>query len=118
MLTAALFFWRKCGTWINEERALYLLALVYNRVGKHEKALKHANHALRVIYANGKEVVDEAFIQLAVAAASCGHIEDAIEPAKMLVKADALASKWDDNSLIREYQTERAEVLRKLSRLQ
>ena len=50
---AALRFWRICGTWMNEQRALYLVALVSNRLADFHQGLEHALAALGVIEANG-----------------------------------------------------------------
>ena len=50
-----LVFWKRCGTWINEERALYLLASVHNTAKQHQTALDYALKALEVIHANGVE---------------------------------------------------------------
>ena len=106
---AALRFWRICGTWMNEQRALYLLALVSNRGGDFRQGLEHALAALDVIEANGGENVDEAFIRLAAAVAYAGfgyergHHEE-------LISADALAAKWSDDTLTAAYHGERAKA--------
>ena len=115
---AALALWRKCGTWVNEERARYLLALVYNHLGEYKQALKQANHALRVIFANGNEDVDEAFIHLAAANATCGHSQDADEAAQILSKADSLVAKWTDKTPTSEYEVQREIVVAKISQIQ
>ena len=107
--TAAHTFWKRCGTWVNEERALYLLALVHNRAGDHRAGLRHAQTALDVIAANGEEPVDEAFIRLAVANAHIG-LSDAESAAEHLARADELVSAWSDESLVAWYQRDRAQV--------
>ena len=106
---AAHTFWKRCGTWVNEERALYLLALVNNRVGDHLTGLEHAREALSVIAENGEEPVDEAFVRLAACAAysGLGNVDSATE---QLAQADALAASWSDESLVSWYQDERTKV--------
>ncbi len=106
---AAHTFWLRCGTWKNEERALYLLALVNNRVGEHPSALDCATAALRTIAANGEEPVDEAFIRLAAAKAHIGLAETK-SAAEHLAKADALAASWTEDSLRDWYRGERDKV--------
>ena len=106
---AALMFWKRCGTWVNEERALYLLALVQNRQGSHQAGLQAAQSALRVIKKNGEEPVDEAFIRLAASVAFIG-VSDIESAREQLAHADALVESWSDESLVSWYQNERAKV--------
>ncbi len=87
---AAREFWKKCGTWENEERAEYLLALVHNKLGQPDKALEHAGRAIEVIRGNGKEDVDEAFLNLAMAG-SWNLKEDRKRHEEALARADTLA---------------------------
>jgi hypothetical protein len=104
---AAHAFWLKCGTWVNEERALYLRALVANALDKPAKALVHADAALVLIAANGGEAVDAAFLNLARAHA----LQLAGKPgagAEALEVADAAAAGWDDADLKDWYAAERA----------
>lgn len=62
--------WQAAGSWVNWERADYLLAFVHNATGSHDKALLVADHGLDLIRANnGEEKVDEAFLRLQKAAA-------------------------------------------------
>ena len=42
-------YWTKCGTWVNVERAYYLLALVANARTDYKKGVVHATAALKVI---------------------------------------------------------------------
>jgi tetratricopeptide (TPR) repeat protein len=107
---AAREFWLKCGTWENEERAEYLLALVQNAVGEPETALEHAARGLEVIRRNGEEVVDEAFLNLAVADA-WRRLENREKHEKALSQADELAEEWQDASLKEWYIGERTKVL-------
>lgn len=106
---AAHTFWKRCGTWVNEERALYLLALANNRVGNHARAIGFVNAALDVIAGNGEEPVDEAFIRLAAATAHVGLSETA-SAAECLAKADQLSATWTDQSLVDWFRSERGKV--------
>lgn len=106
---AAHTFWSRCGTWVNEERALYLLALVNNRAGDHRAGLEHAQAALEVIAANGEEPVDQAFIGLAAAAAHIG-LSDAESAVEHLARSDELVEAWTDGSLVAWYKRDRERV--------
>ncbi len=106
---AAHTFWKRCGTWVNEERALCLLALVNNRTGKFDLGLEYAGAALDVISGNGEEPVDEAFIRLAAAKAHVG-LSDPARRDEEVARADALAATWSDESLVNEYSRDRARV--------
>lgn len=106
---AAHTFWKRCGTWVNEERALYLLALVNNRVGDHARAIGFATAALDIIGANGDEPVDEAFIRLAAATAHAG-LSDKESAAACLAQADEMSAIWTDPSLRDWYRSERNKV--------
>lgn len=113
MLTAAHAsreFWMKSGgTWVNEERAEYLLALIHNDLKQPDKALQHARHGLEVIAAGGDEKVDEAFLNLAAAHAhKLGRDETGY--AKSLARADELAAAFDDAGLKEWYAGERTKV--------
>ena len=106
---AAHTFWLRCGTWVNEERALYLLALVNNRVEGYRAGLEHAQAALDVIAANGEDPVDEAFIQLAAARSHIG-LSDTASAKEHLATADELAEAWTEPSLTTWYEGERRKV--------
>ena len=107
--TTALVFWKSCGTWTNEERALYLLALVYVRIENFEEAKNHAQAALRVIHSNGEELIDEAFIRLTAAQAHCGLGE--LESARSHIeKADLIAEQWSDDALRAEFEDARSNI--------
>lgn len=95
---AALRFWTAAGNWVNLERALYLRALVANRIGDHAAARDDCRQALRVIAANGDEAVDRAFLQLQLAAAllRLGETEGGQQA---LAEAKASAAAWDDAGL-------------------
>ncbi|MBE7490205.1 MAG: hypothetical protein HS108_00365 [Planctomycetes bacterium] len=106
---AALEFWLKAGTWENEERAEYLLALVHNKLGRPDDALAHAGRGLEVIAANGEEVVDEAFLNLA-AAAAYRLKGDQNSHNRALARADELAQGFADQGLKDWFMAERARV--------
>jgi hypothetical protein len=107
---AAHAFWLKCGTWVNEERALYLRTLVANALERPAEALVHADAALALIAAIGGEPVDAAFLNLARAHA----LQLAAKPgagAEALELADAAAAGWDDAGLKDWYAAERARTI-------
>jgi hypothetical protein len=106
---AAHAFWVRCGTWVNEERALYLRALVANALGDGAEALAHADAALGIIDANGDQPVDDAFLRLDRARA-LGLEGDAAGQARELAAADAAAANWDDAGLNEWFAAERAKA--------
>lgn len=114
---AAHTFWKRCGTWVNEERALYLLALVNNRVANHASGLELAQKALGVIVANGEEPVDEAFIRLAAATSQIG-LADVASAREQLATADQLAKEWSNESLVTWFKGERRKVATALANTQ
>jgi len=69
--------WGLAGTWVNHERADYLVALVANQVGDFRAARDAANAALQLIDAHGTEDIDRAFILLELARAERGLGSDA-----------------------------------------
>lgn len=91
---AANHLWLKAGNWVNHERAAYLLALVYNRLGRAHEARAAAIRGLDLIAANGKEEVDEAFLRLALCQALRRLGNGPVAEAE-LVTADALAASFD-----------------------
>jgi hypothetical protein len=108
--SAALHYWSAAGTWQNEERALYLCALVENRLGAPAKASEHAQRALAVIAANGDEPVDEAFLHLALAHAGRLSGAESIHT-DALARARAIAAQFSDAALSQWYRKEEAKVL-------
>jgi hypothetical protein len=106
---AAHAFWRQCGTWENEERALYLRALVANALGEPDAALAHARAALALIAAHEPQPIDEAFLHLAAAHAHA-LVGDAQARDAELAASDALAATWDDAGLIAWRAEERARM--------
>jgi hypothetical protein len=95
---AALRFWQAAGTWVNLERALYLRALVHNRIGEPAAARLDCQRALEVIAANEGEEVDQAFLQLQLAGALLSLGETA-EGRRHLAEARAAVAQWDDAGL-------------------
>ncbi|WP_152681934.1 hypothetical protein [Chromobacterium subtsugae] len=94
--------WLRAGTWLNRERARYLQALVENRLGDAEAALRAADAGLALIAANGPEDVDQAFLLLERARACRrldrrGEAEAAWEQARRLAEAfDPALREWFD----------------------
>lgn len=107
---AAQHYWGRCGTWVNEERALYLKALVASALGRGEDALAHADAALAIIAANGDEPVDATFLRLAKSKA-LSLAGDPEASAAELAAADAGAAAWDDAGLKAWYAEERARAI-------
>ena len=106
---AALSFWRRCGTWVNEERALYLLALVANALDEPREALGHIEAALALLAANGEQPIDVTFLTLARANA-LARLGDAPGHRLALAAADADAAGWEDAGLRAWYAEERARL--------
>jgi hypothetical protein len=109
---ASLTFWGRCGTWINEERALYLKSLVALVAGDAQTALTCAEAALAVIAANGDRPLDAARLHLARAGslAALGHIDGR---AAALADADTAAGKLTSDDLKRQFAVERTSRLLK-----
>lgn len=106
---AAHEFWKRCGTWVHEERALYLKALVANALGRPAEALANTDAALALINANGEEPVDQAFLRLARSRAHRARGDGDAAKAD-LAAADAAAARWDDDGLKAWYAEERAKA--------
>ena len=99
-------FWLKCGDWKNDERGLYLKALVANVRGLPDEALAHVDAALAIIAANGEAPIDHTFLHLTAAHAHKLR-GDAEGHARMLAVSDAAAATWDDPGLRDWYDEER-----------
>ncbi|MCB9892924.1 MAG: hypothetical protein H6839_00575 [Planctomycetes bacterium] len=102
-------FWMKCGTWENEERGDYLLAIVHNKLNQPDKALEYAARGLEVIAKNGEEVVDEAFINLAMAK-SFNLKDDRAGYDKAIARAQELADDFSDDGLKTWFAETKAKV--------
>jgi hypothetical protein len=107
---ASHIYWMKAGNWENEERAEYLLALTNNAAQRPEVALRHAEKGIAVIQANGEEVVDEAFLNLALANA-CRLLERRPAYDKALARADEIAEGFEREGLKTWFAEERAKVV-------
>jgi len=106
----ALTFWRKCGTWINEERALYLKAVVANATGSPGAGLADADRAIAIIHANSERPLDAALLHLA-RAASFAALGDRDGNLRAISDADAAASRLVAPNLKAQFNTERAKVI-------
>jgi len=106
----SLKFWRRCGNWINEERALYLTARIANVAGKPGLGLALADEALAVIAANGARPLDAAMLQLA-RATSLAAIGDNDRARRAVVEADATAAKLPTAELKAKFVAERARTM-------
>ena len=103
----SLDFWRKCGTWVNEERALYLKALVSHNTGDPQAALAEADQALAIIKSQGERPLDAALLHL-VRAAALGDQEARLGA---IGEADAAAAKLTAPGLQAQFAAQRAKVV-------
>jgi len=106
----SLEFWRKCGNWVNEERALYLKALVANELGVPNDALTHANAALAIIDANGARPIDAAVLRLARSRAFA-LLGDADGRQHEITLADLAAARSPDAALKAWFAEQRAKAV-------
>jgi hypothetical protein len=106
----SLEFWRRCGNWINEERALYLTARTANIAGKPELALALADEALAIIAANGARPLDAAMLHL-TRATSFVALGDNDRAGRAVVEADAAAARVPTAELKAQYVAERAKTI-------
>jgi tetratricopeptide (TPR) repeat protein len=103
-------YWVKCGDWKNDERALYLKAMVANALGEPGVALQHVERALAIISENGAAPIDETFLYLTRAHAL--KLEGRIEAsARALAVSDARVATWDQDRLKSWYADERRRVI-------
>lgn len=105
-------YWLRVGNWVNDERADYTLASVYQLLGRPQDAKTHADRALATIAANdeeGKEKVDQAFLHLARGAA-CRDLGEAEEHAASIALAEKLAEAFEADWLVGWYQEELAKA--------
>jgi hypothetical protein len=102
---AALRFWQAAGTWVHHERALYLCALVCNRLDRPADAEAACRRALDLIEAHGSEPVDRAFLQLQLAGALF-RLGDSAAGQPYLDAARDAAALWDDAGLKSWFATE------------
>ena len=107
---AARKFWLKCGTWLHDERSLYLLALVANVLSEPVEAIGHADAGLAVIAANGAAPIDETFLRLARAHALKLAGDDGASAAELAI-SDAAAGAWENPGLKSWYAEQRARTI-------
>jgi hypothetical protein len=105
--------WQHAGTWMQVERADYLIALVANALADWEAAAHAARDGIKMIEANGSEDVDRAFLLIELARARHGMGEG--EAARTARDASfALAERFDEPGL-REWFDRKASALPALS---
>ncbi|SRR5579871_4223136 len=103
-------FWLRCGDWINEERALYLQALVSIAAGSPQSGLEDADKALSVIQSHGERPLDAALLHLA-RARSLTAMGDTSGRLRAIDDADIAASKLLAPSLKAQFNAERSKVM-------
>jgi hypothetical protein len=106
----SLKFWLNCGDWINEERALYLKALVSNVTGSPESGLADADKALAIIASRGERPLDAARLHL-VRASSLAALEDTNGRLRAIGDADAAAANLTAPNLKAQFAAERSKVV-------
>lgn len=103
-------YWLRVGDWINDERADYLLAMVFNVLGRPQDSQRHVERALNTIAEHGNQPVDEAFLLLALAQAH--GLSGAREEREVaLERAKALAISFETDELRAWFDTELAKVV-------
>lgn len=98
--------WSVAGTWINQERADYLIALCANRTGDFERARQAADSGLSTIDRFGQEDVDRAFLLLELSRALHG-LGESVQGAQARADAEQLAQDFDPS--LREWFDSRAQ---------
>jgi hypothetical protein len=107
---AARTYWLRIGTWVNAERADYLLASVHAALGHAQEARTYAERGLETIRSGDEEQpVDEAFLHLARATA-CRDLGALQEQEASLARADELARGFDEAWLTSWFETERTKA--------
>ena len=89
----------------NSERADYLLATVYNALGRGPEAREYARRGLKTIATNGEARVDQAFLELALAKA-CKLAGEREEQSLAILRATALADEFGDEGLFNWFNNE------------
>jgi hypothetical protein len=105
----SLKFWLSCGDWINEERALYLKALVSNVTGSPASGLADADKALAIIASQGERPLDAARLHL-VRASSLAALGDTNGRFRAIGDADAAAANLRAPNLKAQFAAERSKV--------
>ncbi|MFN5156288.1 MAG: hypothetical protein ACK5IH_08465, partial [Betaproteobacteria bacterium] len=94
MLQAAavgLAFWRRAGTWLHEERALYRLAQSHRRAGDAAAARRHARACLALVAAHGDEPLERFFGEEALGLAEAAAGDAAAHGRALAAARDAFA---------------------------
>jgi hypothetical protein len=103
-------FWRRAGTWVNVERALYLRATVATALRDFEAARCHCLDALAVLDANdskNEQPVDRAFVELERAHA-CEQLGEQEEREAAFARSAQLAASFNDPGLQKWFESRRA----------
>jgi len=87
--------WLAVGTWVQHERAHYLMALVLNAAGQASVAAEHARSGLALIEAHEPAPIDRCFHQLALARA-LKALGDTAGCSAALADAAMLVAGFDD----------------------
>lgn len=90
--------WGVAGTWLNRERAEYLIALCANKIGQFEVALNAAQCGLAIIESGGVQPVDRAFLLLELSRAHFG-LEDRVNAESTRLEAFRIAEEFQHPSL-------------------
>jgi len=110
---AAHTFWKRVGTWVNDERGEVLKALVYTALGRPDEGRACAERGLQTLRTRRaepqEERVDEAFLLLAHAGA-CGVGDDRGMQRASLTEAETIAATFEDAGLKEWFAKERAKV--------
>ncbi|WP_188704720.1 hypothetical protein [Silvimonas iriomotensis] len=106
---AALHFWQRHGTPVNQPRAHFLLALVHNKMAQGVAAQEHALTGLQLIAAHEPAPVDETFLRLALAHA-LQLLGDVAASRQALAQADAMAAAFEEEGLQSWYAEERSRL--------
>jgi len=89
--------WLRAGTWVNHERAEYLVALCANATEDWSAGKAAAQSGLDIIAANGSEDVDRAFLLLELSRALAGEGDDEasrVARAQAFAIADGFGEQW------------------------
>ncbi len=90
--------WSEAGTWVNVERADYLVAMCLNKLGDWQGAADAARAGLDTISRNGEEDVDRAFLLLELGKA-CRELGLHDESSSATTQASALAKQFAEPAL-------------------
>ncbi|MFC5500078.1 hypothetical protein ACFPOE_21220 [Caenimonas terrae] len=105
-------FWRRAGTWVHAERALYLRATVATALGDFQSARRHCSEALALLDENdlkGEQPVDRAFLELERAHA-CRRLGRADEAEVAAQRSEQLARSFQDPGLRTWFDSRRASL--------